>query len=325
MPVQQSRTRQGREQLAVAFTGPPDAAAHALVTEAGARVVDDLDAADVVHVTRSADAGVETLEGLIDRGRSVVLHQLPVQPEAEAIARLAARAAAAGVVVAVPFVLRYYPMIRLARRRIRSGTPGPLHLVHGWTGIEGLSRWCDLLEFVTRHRVERVVATAQGTPDETDAGDEPTVGFGVLFETDRGAAGTLAMSNSRPMEGGSLVLSLDGVEESVLFHEGRAEVLDVVGIRFSQRFQRAVGAEVSRYSTEPPGHPQGERACWVSYVADAHAAARGSTPDGLPTLTDLARSAALAEAVREAQLTTGWTSVVTPVPDLVTTTEGRTT
>ena len=205
--------------------------------------------------------------------------------------------------------------------------PGPLHLLHGWTLRGGVDGWFDLVEFVSRHRVDRVVAAGvAATASDPGAGAAETPGaMGLLFETDRGSVGTLAVSHTRPIEGGTLLIALDGVEESVVFHEGRPEVLDVIGPRSSQRFQRGIGADVSRYSTQPAGLPQGNRDCWAAFVADAYAAVRGGAPDGLPTIVDLARSEALASAIRDSEASRTWSRVGPEADvDLLTTTEGKT-
>jgi len=283
--------------------------------------------ADVVHVTVEPEDILDAADEVVGSGRSAVLHERPAPPDADVVARLAARAAGAGLVVAIPFVHRYYPMVRLARRRVRSGTPGPLHLLHGWTLRGGVAPWFDLVEFVTRHRVDRVVATGVApTASESGEGAPETPGaMGLLFETDRGSVGTLAVSHTRPIEGGTLLMALDGVEESVVFHEGRPEVLDVIGPRSSQRFQRGIGADVSRYSTQPAGLPQGNRDCWAAFVGDAYAAVRGGAPDGLPTVADLARSEALAAAIRDSEASGTWSRVGPEADlDLLTTTEGKT-
>jgi predicted dehydrogenase len=313
--------------LAAAFLGPATAAARALVQEAGATIVDDPAAADVVHVTVPPSELLDAVDDVVRSGRSAVLHEHPSLLDPEALARLAARASDTGVVLAVPFVQRYYPMVRLARRRVRSGTPGPLHVVHGWTLRDSVPAWCDLVEFVSRHRIERLVATrvAATSADAHDGAAETPGAMGLLFQTDRGSIGTLAVSHTRPIEGGTLLFALDGVEESVVFHEGRAEVLDVIGPRSTQRFQRGIGADVSRYSTQPAGLLQGNRDCWAAFVGDAHAAVRGGAPDGLPTIIDLARSSVLAAAIRGSEAAGTWSQVgFEPDLDLLTTTKGKT-
>jgi hypothetical protein len=85
-----------------------------------------------------------------------------------------------------------------------------------------------------------------------------------------------------------------------------------------------VGADVSRYSTLPAGRPQGHRDTWAAYVGDAYAAIRGGAPDGLPTLPELARTAALAAAIRESETNSAWARVGAEASDLITTTEGKT-
>ena len=86
------------------------------------------------------------------------------------------------VVAAVPFVYRYYPVVREARSGGRRGER-PVHLIHGtylqdwlltpdddnWrvdAALGGASRtfadigshWCDLAEFMSGHRITRLVA-----------------------------------------------------------------------------------------------------------------------------------------------------------------------
>jgi len=87
-------------------------------------------------------------------------------------------------VATVPFVYRYYPLVREARARVRAGELGVVRLVHGtylqdwlmeasdynWR-VEGAqggpsrafadigSHWCDLMEFVTGQRITRLCAS----------------------------------------------------------------------------------------------------------------------------------------------------------------------
>jgi predicted dehydrogenase len=89
----------------------------------------------------------------------------------------------AGRVATVPFAYRYYPMVREARGRVRSGATGDVRLIHGgylqdwllgatddnWrveAELGGASRafadigshWCDLIEFVTGQRIATLTA-----------------------------------------------------------------------------------------------------------------------------------------------------------------------
>ena len=101
---------------------------------------------------------------------------------AQALERRRRRAAA---IASVPFVYRYYPTVREARERVRTGVSGPIRLLHGsylqdwllrpeddnWrvdAALGGASRafadigshWCDLAEFVSGHRITKVSARA---------------------------------------------------------------------------------------------------------------------------------------------------------------------
>jgi predicted dehydrogenase len=315
------------EPLTVAFAGPMTPRSRGLVLESGAQVVDDLERADVVHVTVPEGEVLGTIEELVHTARALVLHAVPTRLEPVATGELATAAAEAGVVVAVPYVRRYFPMVRLARRRVRSGSPGPIQLIHGWSQSDSLTAWCDLVEFTTRHRITRLTATslAPAGVDSPAGGSGWTAPAALLVETDRGAVGSVAVSDTHPVEGGALLVVLDGSEESLVFHEGRPEVLDPVGPRSTQRFQRGVGADVSRYSTEPAGRPQGHHDCWLAFLGDAHSAVRGASPDGLPTLVDLARSATIAASLRASLSSSSWERVGVDVDlELLNTTEGRT-
>jgi predicted dehydrogenase len=319
--------REGTDALKVAFAGRTDPQVRALVRDSEAEIVPETTPADVVHLTTDPESAVDAVDALLGSTRVVILHLPSTALDAAAISQLATRAAERGTVVTFPLAHRYYPMVRLARRRVRSGTPGPLHLLHGWSIPEGVLQWCDLVEFTTRHHINNISATSVDTPwpDPIDGVPQPTGATGLIFETDRGAVGTLAVSHTRPLEGGSLVATLDGAEESIGFHEGRPEVLDVMGRRGTQRYQRGIGADVSRYSTQPAGRPQGHRDCMASFVADAHAAARGAAPDGLPGLDDLSRSSSLAAAIRESLATATWAPVSSQMDlELLTSNEGKT-
>src|SRR5919112_1721896 len=112
-----------------------------------------------------------------------VVCEKPLAVDAAEAAELVALAAEAGVTATVPFVYRFYPTVREARARVADGTAGPVRLLHGsylqdWLVEEtddnwrvdaaagGTSRafadigvhWCDLVEFVSGHRITRVAA-----------------------------------------------------------------------------------------------------------------------------------------------------------------------
>jgi hypothetical protein len=60
--------------------------------------------------------------------------------------------------------------------------------------------------------------------------------------------------------------------------------------RLLLRDPRSLSPAASRYAILPAGHAQGYGDAFDAFVADACAAVRGETPDGLPTFADGLRS-----------------------------------
>ena len=209
----------------------------------------------------------------------------------------------------MPFVYRYYPTVREARERIRTGVTGPIRLIHGgylqdwllrptddnWRVDEQLggasrafadigSHWCDLAEFVTGHRITRVSARTYTSVPERVTEDAVI----LQFETDRGAVGSAVISQISAGRKNMLALEIDGANEALAFNQEGPEEL-WVGRRENatliKRDPGALSAPAARLATLPAGHPQGYNDCFDAFVADAYAAAvTGEVPDGLPEL-----------------------------------------
>jgi predicted dehydrogenase len=137
---------------------------------------------DVVHVCTPNHLHLPVAEAALAAGKHVICEK-PLAVDAAGAERLTELAAGTDRCAAVPFVYRYYPTVREARERIRSGSSGTVRLVHGtylqdwllksdddnWrvdADLGGASRafadigshWCDLAEFVTGHRITRLAA-----------------------------------------------------------------------------------------------------------------------------------------------------------------------
>lgn len=151
---------------------------------------------DVLHVCTPNHLHVPLTEAALAAGKHVVCEK-PLATDAAGARLLLTAAEAAGVQSAVPFVYRYYPTVREARERVRSGETGGLRLVHGtylqdwllrpdddnWRvdpQLGGASRafadigshWCDLAEFVSGHRITRLAArTMTAVPERVRAGN----------------------------------------------------------------------------------------------------------------------------------------------------------
>src|SRR5215211_7059972 len=149
---------------------------------------------DVVHICTPNHLHQPLAEAALAAGKHVVCEK-PLALDAAGAERLVAAAAAASRQAAVPFVYRFYPMVREARERVRGGEAGAVHLVHGtylqdwllrpedgnWRVDEALggasrafadigSHWCDLAEFVTGQRLTRLSArTLIAVPERVTA------------------------------------------------------------------------------------------------------------------------------------------------------------
>jgi len=140
------------------------------------------DGIDVVHICTPNNLHVPLAEAALAAGKHVILEK-PIAMDALSAQTITDAAQDAGRIAAVPFVYRYYPTVREARERVRTGETGPIRLIHGtylqdwllkatddnWrveTDLGGASRafadigshWCDLAEFVTGHRITRLCA-----------------------------------------------------------------------------------------------------------------------------------------------------------------------
>ena len=177
----------GAALVGVAASSPESArrAAAALGAERAFDSADQLvtaDDVDVVHICTPNHLHVPLAEAALAAGKHVILEK-PIALDGDRARAIAAAAADAGKVAAVPFVYRYYPTVREARERVRTGASGPVRLIHGtylqdwllrptddnWRVEENLggasrafadigSHWCDLAEFVTGHRITRLCA-----------------------------------------------------------------------------------------------------------------------------------------------------------------------
>lgn len=189
--------RAGAHVVGVAASSPDRsrAAAEALGVPVGAVSAEallDLDL-DVLHVATPNHLHTALAAAALEAGVHVVVEK-PVALDVTDAAVLTAAAAGRELVVAVPFVYRFYPTVRHARELVRSGQVGDLRLLHGhylqdwltsahdtnWRVDEaqgGLSRafadigshWCDLVQFVTGARIARVLARTKTVVPERAA------------------------------------------------------------------------------------------------------------------------------------------------------------
>ncbi|MER7555594.1 Gfo/Idh/MocA family oxidoreductase [Nocardioides sp. NPDC126508] len=306
-----------------------------VVTERLDDLLDD-PAIDIVHVCTPNATHPDLVRAVLAAGKHVVCEKPLAVTVAEA-AELTHLAERAGVTATVPFVYRFYPMVREARARLADGTSGDVRLLHGFylqdwlagtdddnwrvsAGSGGASRafadigvhWCDLVEFVTGHRITRLTArTVIAVPERSGRPVTTEDAVVLLLETDRGATGTLTVSQVSPGRKNRLWFSIDASRESLAFDQENPESLWVGGREVNQELLRATAASpaAAPYAVLPPGHPQGYQDCFDAFVDDTYAAVRGDVRDGLPTFADGLRAARLTAAVLESAATGSWVAV----------------
>jgi predicted dehydrogenase len=315
------------------------AAADELGTERAAETVEELLAAedvDVVHICTPNATHAPLVRAVLAAGKHVVCEKpLAVNPaEAEELVQLAEDA---GVTATVPFVYRFYPTVREARARVADGSTGPVRLLHGsylqdWLAEDtddnwrvdaaagGPSRafadigvhWCDLVEFVSGHRITRVAAqTVIAVPRRGGRRVETEDAAVVLFETDRGAAGNVTISQITPGRKNRLWFSVDGSRESLTFDQENPDSLWIGGREVNRQLLRGSSESVAaaRYVTVPAGHPQGYQDCFDAFVADTYSALSGAAPEGLPTFADGLRATQITAAVLQSAQKQAWVEV----------------
>ena len=313
----------------------------------------DAEDVDVVHVCTPNHLHLPLALAALARGKHVVCEK-PLAIEPTGAAELVAAADAAGTIASVPFVYRFYPMVREARFRTATGHLGDVRLLHGsylqdwlltadddnWRvepDLGGASRafadigshWCDLVEFVSGHRIARLVARSLiALPERTRSahrhsfvgastdGDRRTVTTEdvatVLFETDRGAVGSVVVSQVSPGRKNRLWFELDGSEAAVIFDQEQPDEAWLARREGTLRLVRdpnLLSPAAARYSPLPGGHPQGYQDCFNAFVADTYAAIHGETPEGLPTFRDGLRAAQITAAVLESASDGCWVEV----------------
>ncbi|MER5429986.1 Gfo/Idh/MocA family oxidoreductase [Streptomyces sp. NPDC002588] len=220
------------------------------------------DSVRVVHVCTPNALHVPQAEAALRAGKHVICEKPLATSVAEA-ERLTALAERAGLVLAVPFVYRYHPLVREIRDRRLRGEFGAWQLIHGsylqdWMLSEDVSswrvdpgeggpsrafadigsHWCDLVEWVAGVRFGEVSARLGTTVASRPAGtgssfsaavQGPRVAVrtedvaSVLLRTTDGVLGTLTVSQVSAGRKNRLWFELDGARASAVFDQERPE------------------------------------------------------------------------------------------------------
>jgi predicted dehydrogenase len=335
-----------------------DAAARELDAERAFATADELIASegvDVVHICTPNNLHLPIALAALARGKHVVCEK-PIALDAAGAAELheAARSSR-GTVTTVPLVYRYYPTVREARARLREGGNGDVRLISGgylqdwllradddnWrvdAELGGASRafadigshWADLVEFVSGHRIESLVArTLIAHPERRQEAGRHSFEYGrgdgtaravttedaalVMFETDRGALGSVVVSQVSAGRKNRLWFEISTAAQGLAFDQERPETLwvgrreraDVIPRDFA-----TLAPDAAHYVTLPGGHPQGYHDCFDAFIAETYEAIRtGQAAEGLPGFADGLRSLRITEAVLESARERRWVEV----------------
>jgi predicted dehydrogenase len=289
---------------------------------------------DVVHICVPNLLHVPLSLGAFAAGKHVICEK-PIALDTASADQLLSAQEIAGTLGAVPFVYRFYPMVRELKAQVASGRLGRIHLVHGtylqdWLSnandtdwridpaVGGTSRafadigshWFDMVEFVLDDRVARLSARFS-TVFEHRTNEDTAL---VQFETSHGAIGSVVVSQASHGRKNALTVELSGTTGTGRFDQEQPGSL-WVGRRGESTIISAdrtvLDPEAARHVIVPPGHPQGYLDCVDRFVTDSYAAILGqAAPDGLPTFGDGRRAVRITDcAILSASSNGVWVEV----------------
>jgi predicted dehydrogenase len=329
--------------LVSGFVGTSMSKAESLADNfSGAAAFDNLDQAlkeiepDVVHVCTPNFLHVEHALQAVDFGANVICEK-PIATNLDDAERLVSTALANGVIGVVPFVYRFYAAVQEIKHRVATNQAGELHLLHGsylqdWLADSGETNWrvdsekggssrafadigvhwCDLVEHISGHQITRLVATAStahGQRQGRAVNTEDSVS--VVFETNRGARGSLVVSQVSLGRKNRIWIEIDGEDASFTFDHDAPNTVLIGGLTtntlLDTGFENLEGPDARRLRTVPSGHPQGYLDAFTSLMTTAYGWFESGVADPtLPTLEDGLRAVRLTEAVMQSARSGDW-------------------
>jgi predicted dehydrogenase len=211
------------------------------------------------------------------------------------------------------------------------------------------SHWCHLAEWITGHRItELAAATAVSVRHRASASNETFAKAVVsaaeqgqfsevetedlaclVFRTEQGALGTLAVSQVSAGRKNRLWIEVDGSESGLAFNEEDPQNLWIgrrSGIELVPRDPALLAANARRLSVLPAGHSQSFVDNFVGLLSDVYSAVRWLSGDCLesdetgqqcpayPTFADGLRAARITEAVLQSASERRWVTVRHDMP-----------
>lgn len=290
---------------------------------------------DVIHVCSPNSSHVGYALRAIAAGKAVVCEKpLGVDLGEALLLRDAARRVNART--AVPFVYRFYSVVREMRSRVMHDQVLLIRATYlqDWLADPRSNNWrvndveggasrafadigvhlCDLIEFISGERITRLTARTFRAYAQREASPVSTEdGATLLFETETGAPGTATISQVSQGNKNRLELAIDTGGASYGFNQEEPDKLlvgqssqNAVVSRSAQAFGAADAIRLSRL---PPGHPQGYQDAFTAFMADAYGTFEGRPDASVPTFDDGYRAAALTHAVLSSHVSQRWEPV----------------
>ena len=274
------------------------------------------DNVDVVHITTPNHLHHAQAKAAIQAGKHVVCEKPLAMSSAES-ADLLATAEAAGVVHAVNYNLRFYPLVQHLRGFIAGGGLGPLRLLSGhylqdwlmreqdwnWRVDRSLggslravgdigTHWMDMTQFLSGLKITAVMADLARFVESRDSREVETEDAAtILLHYEGGARGAVTVSQVSPGRKNQLAFEIDGAESAAAWSSEHPDELWIGhGDRASEILPRdpnLMNDEGRAASFVPGGHVEGYADTFRALYAAVYTAVEAGRPGtNYPTFAD---------------------------------------
>lgn len=294
---------------------------------------------DVVHVTSPNHLHHRHASAALRAGKHVVCEK-PLAMDASESADLLRLAEKSGLVHAVNFNLRFYPLCQHVHGLVREGGLGRVRLISGhylqdwllldtdwnWRVDPALggalravadvgSHWMDLTSFLAGRRITDVMADlATFIPSRGGRAVTTDDAATIMLRYEDDVRGAFAVSQVSPGRKNSLAYEIDGSDSSAAWNSERPDEL-FLGHRGRPsevllRDPALMNDEGRRASWLPGGHAEGFAETFKALYAAVYAAvAAGSPGSGYPTFADGHASMLVLDAVARSSRERRWIEV----------------
>lgn len=298
----------------------------------------ELDEVDVVHICTPNSLHAEQVRLALAAGKHIVCEK-PLAPTAGEAADLLREAEAAGVVHAVAYNYRHYPMVQAMRATAAEGRLGRVHLIRGCHLLdeilliddpnawlldperrgEALSladvgvHWWDLVEHASGQRIVEVTCTRQAVRAPDVVGEDSAA---VMLRLDGGAVAIGAISGAAPGHSNTIQLELIGTEASVWWEQEDPEKLWFAPLDRpagrEMRPKQPEGVHIPGTLQMPAGHAQGYLDAFRDLIGTVYEAIEAPSVEArptYPTFADGAHGVAVLEALVRSADASEWVAV----------------